>query len=495
MPAKTHRYKFTGRKRPQAPLPRSTFMATIPFLILIAMTGCRHNDTAGEGGSRTAPHGGIILRLHGSNTIGARLAPDLARAYLMAAGADSVAEEAGSTAEERYLRARFGSREKLVEIWSYGSNTGFNDLAWGKCDIGMSSKPIDNETVRRLSALGDMRSPRNEHVIGLDGIAIIVHPGNPIAKLDEAALAAVFSGRIKDWSKLPGGNPGPIAVYSRDRNSGTFDVFRHLVLGSEPITDSALACESNASLAKSVAADPRAIGYAPAAALGDAKVLEIASGEAPAIRPSKLNIVTEDYALSRRLFLYSPSDPANPQVRPFIDFVQSEAGQKVVENSGFVAQIPRLSKPEIPPRAPARYLSEIRNALRLAVNFRFHPGSAKLDNKARQDLARVARFVDQENLRPCRIKLFGFCDNVGYGDRNRALSLQRAESVADTLRSGFGIKTAAAMGFGSALPVATNGTDAGREKNRRIEVWLDCDANLALAGGDGESDSAAPDAR
>jgi hypothetical protein len=109
-------------------------------------------------------------------------------AFLRSQGADTVWEESGSAQEESNLRGRFGSEERMVEIWPHGSNTGFNDLAWGKCDIAMSSKPIGTETTTQLSPLGDMRSTRNEHVIGLDGIAIIVSPSNPLRGLGQAGF-------------------------------------------------------------------------------------------------------------------------------------------------------------------------------------------------------------------------------------------------------------------------------------------------------------------
>ncbi len=455
-------------------LPLSLSCATL-FL-----AGCLRKEAALPDKTGRVPDTEIILRLHGSNTIGAKMAPALARDWFSAQGVDTVFEQAGSTAEESYVRARKGTREEAIEIWSYGSNTGFNDLAWGKCDIGMSSKPIDNETAKRLAALGDMHSPLNEHIIGLDGIAIIVNAANPLRRLDVAAAAAIFSGRVKDWGLIQGGAAGPIVPYTRDRNSGTFDVFRHIVLGSEALTDSAAICESNERLVEAVAADVRAIGYAPVGSLGDGTALEIASGEAKALAPTKINIATEDYPLSRRLFLYTPAQSSNPRVRSFLEFVQSEAGQLRVEASGFIAQIPRLSKPAMPADAPVAYRGETREALRMAIDFRFHPGSFELDNKARQDLARLARFVERENLKPCRLKLFGFCDNIGKPDRNLDLSNHRAKVVAEALKGGFGIETARVIGFGSVLPIATNATDAGREKNRRIEVWMDCASDLAV---------------
>lgn len=472
-------FQKTGFRVFHAAISHTATVALPLCLMLISCQRADKHEASREGASH--PSRDILLSLHGSNTIGAKMAPALVRAYLLRMGADTVLQEPGATAEEIYMRGRFGKTDKIVEIWSYGSNTGFNDLAWGKCDIGMSSKPIDNQNFQRLAAIGDMRSPANEHIIGLDGIAIIVHPGNPIADLSVDKVAAIFSGRIKDWSGIPGSLKGPITLYTRDKNSGTFDVFSHSVLGKEPLSESGVICESNEKLTAAVAGNPLGIGYAPVGTLQNDKALKIRSGDAIALPPSKADIVTEDYPLSRRLFLYTPAAPANAQVKPFIDFVQSEEGQMEVEKSGFIAQILRLSKPEIRPQAPPRYLSEVKDALRMAIDFRFHPGGFDLDNKARQDLGRLAHFLDHENLKSCRLKLFGFCDSKGKADHNLTLSSERARVAAAALHGDYGIEPAVVIGMGSALPIASNETEEGREKNRRIEVWLQCSAEAVPA--------------
>jgi phosphate transport system substrate-binding protein len=209
--------------------------------------------------------------------------------------------------------------------------------------------------------------------------------------------------------------------------------------------------------------------------------LAIAGGEAPALPPTKTAIATEDYALSRRLFFYTSARSVHPEVADFIAFVQSDEGQTRVEECGFVAQKLRASRPPLPAGAPSAYAEEVRDGVRLAIDFRFRPGSADLDGKALADLGRLARFVDEERLRPCQLKLLGFCDNLGAADRNRDLALDRARGVAAALEKDYHLPVARIAGFGSALPVADNSIEAGRQKNRRIEVWLACSADLAAA--------------
>ena len=100
----------------------------------------------------------IILRMHGSNTIGAQLGPALAQAYLRQKGAQDVRNVPGA-ADEVTVQGSLSGSLQAIEIAAHGSATAFADLADGKCDIGMASRQIQPKEVARLSSLGDMTSP------------------------------------------------------------------------------------------------------------------------------------------------------------------------------------------------------------------------------------------------------------------------------------------------------------------------------------------------
>ena len=70
-----------------------------------------------------------------------------------------------------------------------------------------------------------------------------------------------------------------------------------------------------------------------------------------------------------------------------------------------------------------------------------------------------------------RVLLFGFADSTGTREGNNALSLNRAKVVEGEFVQR-GLSPGMIRGFGSDLPVATNDTDEGREKNRRVEIWI-----------------------
>ena len=134
------------------------------------------------------------------------------------------------------------------------------------------------------------------------------------------------------------------------------------------------------------------------------------------------------------------------------------------------------STPEISSTLLKRFVLDATDTTRVSTTFRFARGSSKLDNKARRDLARVLRYI--ENTQPERIILAGFADARGNFANNLALSESRAESVLEQLQS---VDESGKLqnldieirGFGELGPVACNESVAGRATNRRVEIWVE----------------------
>lgn len=435
----------------------------------------------GSGATKSVSASSIILRIHGSNTIGAQLAPALAEQFLRQQGATEVTT-VPEGADQVVVQGKMpgDSSVRSIEIAAHGSATAFTDLRDNKCDIGAASRKINPEEASSLASLGDMVSPGSEHVLGLDGIAVIVNAGNPVRSLSKEQIARIFSGAISDWSQLDGGQSGPINVYARDEKSGTWDTFKTLVLGSTPLVDSAKRFEDSRQLSDKVAADQNGIGFIGLPYVRSAKALAVSEAGAAPIYPTPLTIGTEDYPLSRRLYFYTPPTSQNSSMRDFLRFVLSRAGQDVVAQNGFVGQTAtpvsvageRTTRTSsVDTEAEKRYHTMTGNAARLPLDFRFRTGSSNLDNKALDDLERVSAFVGSSQYSGESLVLIGFADSVGNPQANLELSRQRANTVSQELRAR-GIKASEVLAMGSDLPVASNATAEGRDKNRRVEVWL-----------------------
>jgi phosphate transport system substrate-binding protein len=415
------------------------------------------------------------LRLAGSNTIGAKLAPALAQAFLKQLGAKDIRLLPGAKEDEQVVQGVLssflqGSNRVEIQIGAHGSTTAFENLINASCDIGMSSRKIKPKEIEKLSSLGDMSSPASEHLLGLDGIAVIVSSSNPVEMLTKDQLAGIFSGTIVDWSEVSGRH-GTINVYAPDNRSGTFDTFKTLVLANKRLSGTARRLEDSQALSEAVAGDHNGIGFIGLPFVLSAKSIAVAERGATAFQPNRLTVGTEDYLLSRRLYLYTPANSPNDLVRKFVEFALSKSGQEVVGDVGFVAQNVTSEKEVISPSAPSEYRRLTLGAGRLSLDFRFLPGLTVLDSKALADLDRVVSFLADSKFSGNDLLLFGFTDNTGDRDANIAISQIRARIVAKEFAQR-GLRPTTVKGFGPDLPVGSNDSDVGRERNRRVEIWL-----------------------
>ena len=416
---------------------------------------------------------GPVLRIQGSNTLGAELGPALIEGLMREQGVQNIRRETPDAANElRIVGETAQGRRVVIEIAAHGSSTGFAALKARTADLAAASRPIKDSERAHLQALGDLKSPGAEQVIAIDGLAIILHPQNALSQLDTEQLARIFSGEARTWEEL-GGTGGTVHLYARDDQSGTYDTFKEVVLNrhGKTLDSTAKRFESSEQLSDAVSRDPQGIGFIGLPYVRQAKAVAIIDGSSQAMLPLTHLIATEDYPLSRRLFFYLPPKAKNPWAQALVTYAQSQNGQAIVAANGFVAQT--VQAMAVTPNAlmPEGYQALSRHAQRLTVNFRFEEGSATLDNKARQDLARVLDYLRQHGKTQRQATLVGFGDPKNDPARADLLSKLRAMAVRRELVKS-GVVFREIRGFGAELPVAANSADEGRIRNRRVEVWV-----------------------
>jgi phosphate transport system substrate-binding protein len=219
-----------------------------------------------------------------------------------------------------------------------------------------------------------------------------------------------------------------------------------------------------------VAADRAAIGLVALGHAGAARVLEVASPGAAALAPTDLAVSTEDYPLTRRVYFYNGA-VSNNFIHRFTDYVASPAGQSAVEAAGFVPLTLRAAPVTVPDTASNRFRQVVAGAARVSVDFRFQPGSVDLDSRAVRDLDRLVAFLRTQHADGSRLILAGFADSSGDPVANQSVAQQRANALAAALAR-LNIRPGRVEAFGADLPVADNATPEGRERNRRVEVYL-----------------------
>ncbi|MBI4372378.1 MAG: PstS family phosphate ABC transporter substrate-binding protein, partial [Candidatus Omnitrophica bacterium] len=227
----------------------------------------------------------------------------------------------------------------LIAVTGGGSGTGIAALMSGTCDIAQSSRDMTKKEYELAQAKG---LNVQEIIVGMDALAVVAHPSNPVQEVTIAQLSGIFSGKIKNWKEI-GGNNEPILVLSRERNSGTHVYFLEEVVrkgeknNPEEFAPSVLMMPSSQAIEQEVADNPSAIGYFGLGYLSSkVKPLRIFQEETKTvIEPTVENALNKTYPLSRPLYFYLPNE-AQGLVKQFVDFALSEKGQAIVLEMHFV---------------------------------------------------------------------------------------------------------------------------------------------------------------
>jgi phosphate transport system substrate-binding protein len=246
--------------------------------------------------------GSLVIK--GSDTLGAKLVPQLAEAF------------------------KAKHPETTFNISAEGSATGIAAIIDGTAQIGMSSRKVELTEEAAGQAKGVKFFPT---VVAHDGIAVIVNEKNPVAKLTKKQVEKLFTGDVTDWSAA-GGNAGTVSVYTRNTSSGTFKDFKTMAMKKRDYAASSQKMAGNEQIAAEVGKNVNGIGY-----------VGLAYTKAPGVKVVVIedtvltdeNVRTGKYPYSRETYLYTNGAPTG-ETKNFIDFAVSEEGQKIAAQVGFV---------------------------------------------------------------------------------------------------------------------------------------------------------------
>ena len=206
-----------------------------------------------------------------------------------------------------------------VNVQGGGSSAGIQACKSGACQIGMSSRDLKGDEKDLV-----------EIVVARDGLALIVHPSNPVrgAKIEE--IKQIFAGDLRNW-KLLGGRDRGITVVTREEGSGTRGAFQELVMGKTRIFGGAITEDSNGTVREIVAHDPYSIGFISLGLVNE-QVRALALDGAV---PSEAHIADGSYKLVRPFLFVSRGEPTG-QAKTFVDFVLSDEGQALIRKEGLL---------------------------------------------------------------------------------------------------------------------------------------------------------------
>lgn len=204
-----------------------------------------------------------------------------------------------------------------------GSGSGIQAVQEGRCDIGLSSRALKED---------EKSSGLTETILALDGIAVIVNPGNTVSDLDVDTIAKIFTGEITNW-KDAGGHDAEIVLIGREAGSGTRD-------GFESITGTADNCQyrqeltSTGDVITAVSQNPDAIGYASLASVKDTVRAVTVGG----VAPTEDTVKDGSYVIQRPFVLVTKTDaPLSEAAQKFFDFATSPDAAGLISGAGAVA--------------------------------------------------------------------------------------------------------------------------------------------------------------
>ena len=216
-----------------------------------------------------------------------------------------------------------------ITVAGGGSGVGVKQVGEGLAQIGNTGRPLKASEIEKFGLVS--------FPFAIDGVALAVHPSNPVKALTKEQVVAIYTGKVTDWKEL-GGEPGAIDVYGREDGSGTRETFQGKLMGKVDQSPSVNTVNSNGAMKTAIAQDARAIGYVGIGHL-DASIAGVAiDGHVP----SQENAAKGEYPVVRDLFMNTKGEPAG-LTAAFIDYIYSEPGAKIIEKSGYIP-LPKPAK-------------------------------------------------------------------------------------------------------------------------------------------------------
>lgn len=214
-----------------------------------------------------------------------------------------------------------------ISLSGGGSGNGIKAIIDGTASIGNASRFITQKEVGLAVAKNVYPVPFR---IALDAIVPVVNGKNSVTDLTMAQLKDIYLGKIKDWKQV-GGSPGRIVVISRDSSSGTFGVWKELVMKNERVIPGALTVPSNGGIVQAVGTTPGAIGYVGLGYL----TTDIKAVTVDGVEGTEENTLNGSFPISRGLFMFTNGWPQGDTMG-FISFILSKKGQDLVKSAGSI---------------------------------------------------------------------------------------------------------------------------------------------------------------
>lgn len=253
----------------------------------------------------------------------------IAQSKITVKGSDTVLPLSQKEAEN-FMKKNSG---QSVTVIGGGSGVGIAALIDGSTDIAMASRSLKMDERLKLQDAG---KAYKEITIARDALSIIINPANKVSKLTREQIEGIYTGKITNWKEV-GGDDLKIVVYARETSSGTYEFLKEKVLMGKNYASSVLNMPATGAIIQSVSQTKGAIGYVGLAYLNkEVKDVAVSYDKGKTyVNASVANAKNKTYPIVRPLFFYVPN--AKEKIaKPFVDFVLSPEGQKIVDQVGYI---------------------------------------------------------------------------------------------------------------------------------------------------------------
>ncbi len=204
-----------------------------------------------------------------------------------------------------------------------GSGAGIEAVLNETVDIGLASRALKDE---------EKANGAVEHIVALDGVAVVVNPDNSVIDLTVDQIAQIYKGEVTNWSEL-GGADQAIAVLGREDGSGTRSAFEEIV-GVDGECKYTNEYSSTGDVIGQVASNPGAIGYTSLSAVDET----VAAVKVDGVAPSEETVKDGSYTLQRPFVMVTKDGvELSAAAQGFLDFVMSDEAAQYITMAGVVA--------------------------------------------------------------------------------------------------------------------------------------------------------------
>ncbi len=231
---------------------------------------------------------------------------------------------------EEYMKK---NKSAAISVIGGGSGVGISALQDGTTDLAMSSRSLKMDEKLKLQEAGKNIKTT---IMAYDALSVIVNPENKVSQLTREQLEGIFTGKTKNWKEV-GGDDMQIIVYSRETSSGTYEFFKEKVLMNKNYASSALMMPATGAIVQSVSQTKGAIGYIGLAYMEKTvKDVKVSYDKGKTFIEATLeNAKNKSYPIVRPLFLFHTAQ-VEKTAKPFIDYILSAEGQKIVKEVGYI---------------------------------------------------------------------------------------------------------------------------------------------------------------